>query len=446
MDIQVPYKFIPRDYQLPFWQAMDSGIKRGLKVWHRRAGKDKNDLNFMIKKMFERKGLYLYYYPTMTLGRKALWDGMDRDGFPFIGHIPADAIDGRPNNQEMRIRLRNGSIFQVVGTDRLEVVGPNPVGVCFSEFSKQNPRGWEYVRPILRENGGWAVFNFTPRGKNHAYDLYKMATTNPRWFCQKLTIEDTGVVTPEDVEQDRIEGMTEDMIQQEYYCSFDLGVEGSYYSKYMSIALTDGRMAIVPYDESTPVFTFWDLGVSDATAIWFVQFVGKEIHLIDYYENVGESITHYIKTVKEKDYYYGQHFAPHDVIARHLSTGGSTFDMAHKLGFQFEIMPKPPSIQEGIELARSILRQCWFDDKKCRRGIDCLENYRKEYNEKTRAYSTKPRHDEFSNGADAFRILATAYRQGMINSADVKISTRLFTGYRKKLAKGYDVLNHGLAV
>jgi len=403
----------------------------------------------MIKKMFERIGLYLYYYPTMTLGRKAMWDGMDKDGLPFIEHFPKDAIAGQPNNQEMRIKLKNGSIFQVVGTDRLEVVGPNPVGAVFSEFSNQNPRGWEYIRPILRENGGWAVFNFTPRGKNHGYDLFKMATANDNWFCQKLTIEETftkdeiPIISDEDVEQDRKEGMTEDMIQQEYFCSFDLGVEGAYYSRYMSEALTDGRITVVPFDETVPVFTFWDLGISDATAIWFVQFVGREIHLIDYYENVGEPISSYIKIVKEKPYVYGQHFAPHDVIARTLAIGGSTYDIAFGLGLEFQILPKPFSIFEGIEASRSILRQCWFDERKCERGINCLENYRKNYNEKTRAYSTKPRHDEWSNGSDAFRMLATAYRQGLINSSSVILANRVVVPKSVK-PEGYNILDYGL--
>jgi len=442
MQISVPYNYIPRDYQIPFFSAMDSGCKRAILVWHRRAGKDKTCLNLMIKKMFERKGLYLYYYPTMTLGRKALWDGMDRDGFPFISHFPKDAILGLPNNQEMRIRLKNGSIFQVVGTDRLEVVGPNPIGAVFSEFSKQNPRGWEYIRPIMRENGGWSVFNFTPRGKNASYDLFKMARSNDRWFCQQLTIDDTKVVTPEDIEEDRKEGMTEDMIQQEYYCSFDLGIEGSYYSQYLTDALTNRRICSVPYDQSANVFTFWDLGISDATAIWFAQFVGKEIHLIDYYESVGEPISHYVKVVKEKPYVYSQHFAPHDVIARNLAIGGSTYDIAFGLGLEFQIMSRPPSIYEGIELARTILRQCWFDERNCERGITCLENYRKDYNDKPRAYSTKPRHDEFSNGADAFRILATSYRQGLIDSGAVLLANRLIIPQSLRRKESYDVLNH----
>ena len=452
MITEIPFNYIPRDYQIPLWTALDSGVKRALIVWHRRAGKDKSCLNYMIKKMFERVGSYFYYFPTMTLGRKALWDGIDSSGFPFIKHFPEEAIAGQPNNQEMRIKLKNGSIFQVVGTDRLEVVGPNPVGAVFSEYSKQNPKGFEYIRPILRENKGWAIFNFTPRGKNHAYELFKMAQSkvdepdvDDRWFCQKLTIKDTNILTEEDMRRDREEGMTEDMIQQEYYCSFDLGVEGSYYSKYMSEALFDKRINVVPYDEAKPVFTFWDLGISDSTAIWFVQFVGKEIHLIDYYENTGEAISHYLSVVRNKPYVYAQHFAPHDVIARSLTIGGSVFDVAFGLGFTFEVLPKPPSVQQGIELVRSILKQCWFDAKKCERGINCLENYSKKYDEKNRVYATKPRHDEFSNGDDAFRMLGIAYRQGYINYSDVlQANLPQLHGkvYRRK--KEYDVLNYGL--
>lgn len=418
---------------------MDDGCKRAVLTWHRRAGKDKTCLNFLIKKMFERVGLYFYYFPTLADARKAVWDAIDSDGFPVLGHFPEDAIQ-KTNDQEMKVVLKNGSIFQLMGTDRLTVVGHNPVGCVFSEYSLQNPKGWDYVRPILRENKGWAVFNFTPRGKNHAYDLYRMAKNNEIWFCQKLTIDETDVLTEEDMEAERKEGMSEDMILQEYYCSFELGVEGSYYFKYMNQALQEGRIKCVPYDESTPVFTFWDLGISDATAIWFAQFVGKEIHLIDYYENIGESIAHYVKLVKEKPYMYSQHFAPHDVVARNLATGISTFDRAAQLGINFEIIPRTSNVNEGIEASRSILRQCWFDEYKCKRGIDCLENYRKNYNEKTRVYSTKPRHDEFSNGADAFRQLAVAYRQGMINSDAVILATRpAILGPRAKTE--YDVLN-----
>ena len=172
--IDIPFNFKPRAYQLPLLRAMDSGCKRACCVWHRRAGKDKTLINIAVKKMFERVGVYYYYFPTMTQGRKILWDGMDKAGFKFIDHFPREVV-AKKNDQEMKIQLANGSLFQIIGTDKLENVGTNPVGCVFSEYSLQNPRGWDYVRPILAENGGWAIFNFTPRGKNHAHELYKMA-------------------------------------------------------------------------------------------------------------------------------------------------------------------------------------------------------------------------------------------------------------------------------
>lgn len=442
MQTFIPFNYEPRSYQQPLFVAMDSGIKRAVIVWHRKSGKDKTCLNLMIKKMMERPGEYSYFFPTLSMGRKILWDGVDDKGFRNIHHFPREIIE-KQNDQEMKIRLRNGALFQIMGTDRIEIVGPNPIGNVFSEYSIQNPSAWNYVRPVLAQNNGWAIFNFTPRGKNHGYDLYKMANSNEIWFCQILTIDDTKAISLENIEEERKAGMTEDMIQQEFYVSFDLGVEGAYYSRYMTEALLDRRICPVPYDETTSVFTFWDLGISDATAIWFAQFVGKEIHLIDYYENVGESISHYVKIVKEKPYVYSQHFAPHDVIARNLAIGGSTYDIAFGLGLEFEIMPRPASVNEGIETTRSILRKCWWDERKCERGITCLENYRKNYNEKTRAYSTKPRHDQFSNGSDAFRQLAEAYRRGVIKSIAVLLSNRP-AGSSGKAKMNYDVLNYGL--
>ena len=151
---------------------MDAGYKRAVCVWHRRAGKDKTLINLVVKKAHERVGCYYYYFPTGTKGRQTIWDGIDKDSFPFLEHIPKEIIR-KKNDQEMKIVFKNGSIFQIIGTDRTEVVGPNPVGCVFSEYALQDPRAWNYVRPILSENEGWAVFNSTPRGMNHLYQLFE---------------------------------------------------------------------------------------------------------------------------------------------------------------------------------------------------------------------------------------------------------------------------------
>jgi hypothetical protein len=242
---------------------MESGLKRAVCVWHRRAGKDKTFVNFCFQQMVERIGTYYYYFPTQTMGRKILWDGMDKVGYKFLDHMPKGLIDN-VNNSEMKMRLKNGSMFQIIGTDRLDVVGTNPVGTVFSEFSLQNPQAWDYVRPILSENEGWAIFNFTPRGKNHAYKLDRMARENPKWFYQLLTADDTNAITQEAIQDERDSGMSEEKVMQEYYCSYDLGVEGAYYSKYISEAWNQGRITRILHDEAAEVNTAWDLGVGDS--------------------------------------------------------------------------------------------------------------------------------------------------------------------------------------
>ncbi len=206
-------------------------MKRAVCVWSRRSGKDKTFLNFMIRKMFERVGIYYYFFPNYNQGRKILWDGIDRDGFKFMDHVP-EAIREKINNQEMKVTLKNNSIMQVIGTDNIDsIMGTNPIGCVFSEYSLQNPEAWEFVRPILAENGGWSVFNYTPRGRNHGHVLYNMARKNPRWFCELLTVDDMRredgqpVISDDVIEAERESGMSEEMIQQEFYCSFEAALQ-----------------------------------------------------------------------------------------------------------------------------------------------------------------------------------------------------------------------------
>lgn len=223
--INIPHQFKPRDYQLPLLKALDSGIKRAVIVWHRRCGKDKTCFNYMIKKAFEKKGTYFYFLPTYTQAKKVIWDNIDNDGMGMLDHIPQELIVAK-NAQELKIDLANGSVIQLIAADTFEKggVGTNPVGVVFSEYSINRPEVWDFVRPILKVNGGWAIFNFTPRGTNHAHKLLQIARNEPSWFSEVLTIKDTGILTEEDMEQERREGMTEDLIEQEYYCKF---VEGA---------------------------------------------------------------------------------------------------------------------------------------------------------------------------------------------------------------------------
>jgi len=411
--ITLPYNFEPRDYQLPLLSALDQGKKRLVCVWHRRAGKDKTLINIIAKKMLGRVGAYYYFFPTYNQGRKVIWNGMDRNGFKFINHIPIP-LRKRVDNQQMLIETINGSIFQVVGTDNIDsVVGTNPVGNVFSEYSLQNPRAWDFVRPILAENGGWAIFNYTPRGNNHGKTLFDMASSDPEhWFCQKLTVDDTKAINPEILEQERQEIIKKDgndaHFMQEYYCSFEVPLQGAYYGNQLMVAEKEGRITNVPWEPTLKVNTYWDLGIGDATAIWFEQTVGHEVRIIDYYENSGESLGHYIKYLQSKPYVYGEHFAPHDIEVRELSSGKSRLETARELGINFRIQPKLP-IDDGIDAVRNILPRCWFDKERTERGLNALKSYHKEWDEDNKVYRSRPEHDWSSHGADAFRGLGVSH-------------------------------------
>lgn len=393
---------------------MDSGFKRAVQVWHRRSGKEKTDLAGIIsKKMLERVGSYYYVFPELLQGRKVIWDGADINGFRFLDHFPKELLAGEPNNTEMKLRYKNGSLFQIVGSDHYDsVMGTNPVGIVFSEYSLQDPSCWSYFRPILAENGGWAIFNFTPRGENHAYDLYELAKNDLKnWFCQLLTVDDTGAISKEVLEQERREIIrlhgNDALFLQEYYCNFTVPIAGAYYADNIIKAYADGRVGNVPHEPRVAVDTWWDLGINDRMAIWFTQSVGMETRIIDFYEASGFGLPHYISVLKEKPYVYSKHTAPHDIEVRELSSGKTRRDTARSLGIDFEVAPKLP-VHEGIDACRSLFSSCWFDAKKCQAGLNALKNYRKQYDEKRKTYLNQPYHDWSSNAADAFRTLATA--------------------------------------
>lgn len=421
-EVTVPHNFKPRDYQLPLLKAIDAGYKRAVQVWHRRSGKEKTDLAGIVsKKMMERVGSYYYVFPEFAQGRKVIWDGADKEGFRFIDHFPKSLLVGKPNDTEMKLRYKNGSLFQVVGSDRFDaVMGVNPVGMVFSEYSLQDPSCWGYFRPILAENDGWAIFNFTPRGENHAYDLYELAKSDPeKWFTSLLTVDDTKAISQEILDQEqkeyiRLEG-NDATFRQEYYCDFSVPIAGAYYADNIRMLYRQGQVSNVSYEPRFLVDTWWDLGINDRMSIWFTQTIGTELRVIDFLEDSGKGLIHYIARMKEKAYQYGRHTAPHDIEVRELTSGKSRRDTAENLGITFNVAPKL-SLSDGIDACRNIFTSCWFDKTKCKEGLNALKNYRKQYDEKRKTYLNQPYHDWSSNAADAFRTLAVSYelkRQGI---------------------------------
>lgn len=417
MKITLPYQYVPRMYQMPAWQYMQGAEegKRAVCVWHRRAGKDLFAINTIVPKMFERVGTYWHMLPTYKQGRNIVWNGFTKESKAFLSHFPDELVASK-NATEMRITTKNGSIYQVVGTDNINsLVGTNPVGVVFSEYSLHDPAAWDLIRPILAENGGWALFIYTARGKNHGYKLLEMAKKNKKWFQQVLVAgsgpnatkrpDGSPVISDEVIEEERLSLMPEEMIEQEFYCSFEAPLIGAYYGQQMMFLDKQNpkRIGNVPYDPRLPVNTWWDLGMDDSTSIWFAQEYGMEMRLIDYYENSGEGLAHYAKTMKDRGYVYGIHVAPHDINVRELGTGKSRFEVAQDLGIKFRVAKKH-TVEDGIEAVRGILPTCWFDETKCERGIAALREYRKDWDEEKKVFRSTPLHNWASHGADAFRI------------------------------------------
>lgn len=426
---KLPHLFFPRPYQAEAWEQMETH-RRAIIIWNRRAGKDKTCFNYLIKKTQDKVGVYYYVFPSYAQGKKAIWEGIDKSGVKFLDHIPNEIIESK-NNSELKIVFKNGSLLRIVGSDKVDsLMGTPPAGIVFSEFPLQNPHAWDYIRPILAENKGFAIFNGTPRGKNHYWDLKLLAESRPdEWYVTHLTVDDTQSITPEELAKEKAE-MSDDIFQQEYYCSFTKGQDGSFYGKFLSIVDTDGRITRVPHDPYALVDTFWDLGVGDSTAIIFAQRIGQEIHIIDFYEAAGEGLQHYAKILKDKCYRYRNHWAPHDIRVRELSNYARTrLDVARDLGIDFEIVPDL-SVFEGIELTRSILSKCWFDEEKCKYLLKCLLNYVKKFSEAYNVYSDHPLHNWASHSSDAFRMLGVVYSQlskaGSKSLAEIEAEDNLY--------------------
>jgi len=424
MQITLPHNFTPRDYQIPMLTARELGYLREVYILHRRAGKDLTAINDMARAVMQRVGIYYYLFPTFAQAKKVIWDGMTGEGRKFINYFHPKLIR-KINSTEMKIEFINGSIMQLIGTDNFDAIrGTNCIGACFSEYALQDPRAWDTIEPILLENGGWAKFLYTPNGKNHGYYLYEFAKKQDDWFTMLRTIRQTRkangdpVITEHQIQQLREQGKEEEFIQQEYYCSFSMGTAGAYFAKLMEEARKEGRIRRVTYDRALPVHTAWDIGVDDYTSIIFYQQTGNEYHIIDFYEDMGNGVDFYAQVLADKrrdrHFYYGNHYVPHDAKARAFAADGkSTIQIAHQLGLHLQPL-KRHNIQDGFAAVRAVLGRCWFDEKHCKDLISHMENYTKTWNNKTKMWTSVPLHNEHSHGADAFRYFAMAKKSGII--------------------------------
>lgn len=252
MKLTIPNDWRPRPHQLNLYNNFGHGklYQRGSVVWHRRAGKDSAALNLTARDMFKRVGTYWHLFPEQTQARRAIWNGIDRDGRRIIDQVFPKGARKRTSSQEMLIEVANGSVWQMAGSDNYDsLVGSNPVGVVFSEWALAHPEAWEYIRPILVENDGWALFITTPRGRNHAYATHQVALRSENWLAERLSIEDTGLMTPEQVQAEIDQGMSEAKARQEFYCSFEASSDDQLIGTQRVDAAREREVRVEAFDE-----------------------------------------------------------------------------------------------------------------------------------------------------------------------------------------------------
>jgi len=401
VDQEIDYK--PRDQIRAFHNRKE---RFAIIVAHRRFGKTVAAINDLIRSCFEidRPNVRVAYIaPYLSQAKAVAWDY----ALEFTRDIPEIKV----NHSELRIDFLNGARFRLFGADNYNAMrGLYFDAVVLDEMADFPASAWSNViRPALADRRGSATFISTPKGKNEFWELWHEAQDDPNWFTAMLKASDTSILDQEELDEAR-RTMGDDRYEQEFECSFEAAIQGAFYAKEMKEATEDGRITRVPYDRAASVITAWDLGIGDSTAIWFAQFVGQEIRIIDYYENSGVGLDHYAKVLLDKEYHYEQHILPHDVQVKELGTGKSRLETLDALGIRnIEIAPKL-AVEDGIQAARTMIPKCWFDADNCTRGIEALRQYRRDFDEKLKTWRGRPLHDWTSHGADAFRYLAVGYR------------------------------------
>jgi hypothetical protein len=400
--IEIAYK--PREQQLAIHDLMDS--KRfGVVVAHRRMGKTVSAINHLIKDALlnqKEAPRYAYIAPTYGQAKRVAWDYLVKY---------AEPLGGTSNISELRVDFW-GRRIQLFGSDNPETLrGQYFDGVILDEIGDQNPKIWtDIVRPALADRKGWCLFIGTPKGHNHFKELRDRAEKEDGWGLLEFKASETGVVDDTELKAAKNE-MGEDKYRQEFECSFDAAVEGSYFGQILNELEEKKHMQEIPREELSRTFTAWDLGMGDSTSIWVAQLVGTEVRLIDYYENHGVGLDHYVKWIKDNDYLKAEHILPHDVRVRELGTGKSRMEMLEEAGLEVKIAPRM-GLDDGIQAVRRLLPRCWFNVPQVQIGLNCLRNYRRDYDEKRKIFYERPLHDWSSHGSDSFRYLALGLDEG----------------------------------
>lgn len=396
----IPYS--PRRAFVPFHQRTQ---RWACIVAHRRAGKTVACINDVIRRAItdgKANARYGYVAPFLSQAKAVAWDYLQRY---------AEPITASKNASELWVELLNGARIRVFGADNPDALrGLFFDGLICDEFGDWKPSVWgAVIRPALADRRGWATIIGTPKGHNAFHDMHKLSERDADWFSLTLRASDSGILADEEI-ADMMRSMTPAQIEQELECSFEAALQGAFYGAELREVDRQGRIAEVAYDDAVPVYTAWDLGYSDDTAIWWWQVVGGEVHVLDCYAASGRNLDHYLDVVQAKPYRYAGHWLPHDARAKTLASGGRSIqEMVHARLKQTAIVPGL-ALQDGIQAARAMFPRTWFDVR-CQEGIEALRQYQREWHEDTKAFRDRPRHDWTSHYADAFRMLAIAWRE-----------------------------------
>lgn len=417
-----------RPYQQAFHSYLLNTPKaRAIEIAHRRWGKDEMVLAATCELAHRRVGSYWHCLPEFGQGRKALWTAVNaHTGKRRIHEAFPPEICENVNDQEMFIRLKCGSTWQIIGSDRYDAtVGAGVAGIAYSEWALANPSAWAYHRPMLEENNGWAAFITTPRGRNHAYSMYQMAKDNPRWFAEVSNVHDTGALSPEQLDESLKEYVAlygDDIgnaqFEQEYLCSFNAAILGAFYAREMQKVRAEGRISdTLKAVEGKPVHRAWDIGVRDDTSIWWFQVIGGSVHILDCYSQSGVGLDHYADIVQKRREEHrwkdGTDYVPHDAKVKEWTSGRTRVETMMEYGLKPQVVPLATKL-DGVNAVRRTLPVCIFHSRCEAAGVAALEQYRREWDDDKKAFRASEVHDWSSHLSDAFRYLSLSWQKAVV--------------------------------
>lgn len=394
----------------------------------------------------QRVANYWHCLPLYEQARKAIWEAVNpHTGKRRIDEAFPAPIRARVDNSSMVIEFKSGATYRVVGSDNPDsLVGAAPYGIVFSEWALSNPTAWGLLQPIVLENNGWASFITTPRGRNHAYHMFRDREHDPTWFAQRLTVDDTGQLTPEQLEEARAdyvslfgEDAADALMQQEYWCSFEAAILGAYYGREMVALDQAGRITEVKAWPGCPIHSAWDLGVSrgnDTMTIGLWQVVPGErgrgqVRVLDSLTGAGYSIQHYAAEIRrrrqawadELDQTYeetaGTDYVPHDARVPEMTSSGHDGKAKLRIEVMIECGLRPKivtmhHVSDGISAVRQMLPRMWFDRERTEKTlVEGLRQYQREWDDDLKTFKQTPLANWAAHWADMVRYMAVAFRE-----------------------------------